>query len=92
MKPMNEDEVTARRALVEIRRLYLRSNKRDKHTCLQMYRVAEKALKEIEQAADAEPDKADDATPVPQGEATPVNDRGQGALDNRVQVVKARWG
>ncbi len=38
-------------ALVEIRRLYLRSNKRDKHTCYQMFLVAEKALREIEQAA-----------------------------------------
>lgn len=47
-------------ALVEIRRLYLRSNKRDKHTCWQMYRVAVKALLEVEVAPDAEapPDAA----------------------------------
>lgn len=37
-------------ALIEIRRLYLRSNKRDKHTCWQMYRVAVKALEEVEAA------------------------------------------
>lgn len=47
-------------ALIEIRRLYLRANKRDKHTCWQMYRVAVKALEEVDAtaAADVPPDAA----------------------------------
>ncbi len=35
-------------ALNEIRRLYMRSNKRDKYTCYKMYLMAGKTLEEIE--------------------------------------------
>ncbi len=42
----NEDILKS--ALREIRRLYLRSNKRDRHTCYQMYLAADKALDEME--------------------------------------------
>lgn len=54
---MNDDEVAARRALIEIRRLYLRSNKRNKNTCYQMYLVAKEALAEMGAPA-AEEDRA----------------------------------
>lgn len=42
------DEELFKSTLEEIRRLYLRSNKRDRHTCYQMYLAADKVLGEIE--------------------------------------------
>lgn len=54
-------EAELKRALNEIVRLYLRSNKRDRNTCYQMFLVAKKTLEEIE-PADPLPDEADAAS------------------------------
>lgn len=48
MAVVRESEDVAKSALIEIQRLYLRSNKRDSNTCYQMYLAAKKALEEIE--------------------------------------------
>ncbi len=42
-----EDE-TAKNSLIEIQRLYLRSNRKDWNTCYQMYLTASKAVEEID--------------------------------------------
>ena len=45
-KAFEKDE-TAKKSLIEIQRLYLRSNKKDKNTCYQMYLTASKAIEEL---------------------------------------------